>query len=148
MRSLIWIGVIFAVLGGCTWHTERRVQQQNERLAEKLEPVRMDYKGNPFTGSTITRVWAGTPGTSTLETADATLREDVWASFRQACGYEREDRKQVRIVRHDPPLAYEVWVFQDPDSNRVDNTVGLSLILRSTPERGGTDIRIKGDCPD
>jgi hypothetical protein len=149
MRA-IWIsGLVIAMLSGCASNTERQVMQQNEKLADKFAPTRMVYKGNPFTGITVTQRWAGSTGTSVVENGDPVLREDVWASFRKACGYTRADLRETRIVRHDPQLAYEVWVFEDPEASPLlDDTLGMSLVLRRTPEQGGTDIRIKGDCRD
>jgi hypothetical protein len=147
MYRVLFPGLLILILGGCVSSTERQIMQQNEKLAENFAPTRMVSRGNPFTGIAITKRWAGTPGTSVVEGAEERLREDVWASFRKACGYTREDLRETRIVRHEPPLFYEVWVFEDPEASpRVDDRLGMSLILRRTPEQGGTDIRLKGDC--
>ena len=49
------------------------------------------------------------------------------------CGFEAKDLKEVRVVSHDEArgLGFEVWVFNDPLSQRDDKITAISVILKS-----------------
>ena len=53
---------------------------------------------------------------------------------------------ETRIVSHENPTYYEVWVFKDKLSKRKDKTSAVSIILTQVPNGGGVDIAFKGSC--
>ena len=80
------------------------------------------------------------------------LGNDVMLDINKHCGFEAKDLKEVRVVSHDEArgLGFEVWVFNDPLSQREDKITAISVILKATPNIGGTDInyKIPKDCHD
>ena len=44
--------------------------------------------------------------------------------------------------------SYEVWVFNDSLSQRDDKITAITVLLKPTPDIGGTDMdfRIPADC--
>ena len=80
------------------------------------------------------------------------LGNDVMLGINKHCGFEAKDLKEIRVVLHDEVrgLGFEVWVFNDPLSQRDDKITAISVILKATPNIGGTDInyKIPKDCHD
>ena len=80
------------------------------------------------------------------------LGNDVMLGINRECGFKAKDLKEVRVVSHDETrgLDFEVWVFNDPLSQRDDKITAISVILKATPNIGGTDInyKIPKDCHD
>ena len=80
------------------------------------------------------------------------LGNDVMLDINKHCGFEAKDLKEIRVVLHDEVrgLGFEVWIFNDPLSQREDKTTAISVILKATPNIGGTDInyKIPKDCHD
>ena len=80
------------------------------------------------------------------------LGNDVMLGINKQCGFEAKDLKEIRVVLHDEVrgLGFEVWIFNDPLSQREDKTTAISVILKATPNIGGTDIncKIPKDCHD
>ena len=80
------------------------------------------------------------------------LGNDVMLGINKQCGFESKDLKEIRVVLHDEArgLGFEVWVFNDPLSQREDKITAISVILKATPNIGGTDInyKIPKDCHD
>ena len=80
------------------------------------------------------------------------LGNDVMLDINKHCGFEAKDLKEIRVVLHDEArgLGFEVWVFNDPLSQREDKITAISVILKAMPNIGGTDInyKIPKDCHD
>lgn len=80
------------------------------------------------------------------------LGNDVMLDINKHCGFEAKDLKEIRVVLHDEArgLGFEVWVFNDQLSQREDKITAISVILKATPNIGGTDInyKIPKDCHD
>ena len=78
------------------------------------------------------------------------LGNDVMLGINKQCGFEAKDLKEVRVVSHDDKtsFSYEVWVFNDPLSGRDDKITAITVLLKPTPDIGGTDMdfRIPADC--
>jgi putative lipoprotein len=78
------------------------------------------------------------------------LGNDVMLGINKQCGFEVKDLKEVRVVSHDEArgLGFEVWVFNDPLSGRDDKITAITVLLKPTPDIGGTDMdfRIPADC--
>lgn len=78
------------------------------------------------------------------------LGNDVMLGINKQCGFEAKDLKEVRVVSHDEArgLGFEVWVFNDPLSKRDDKITAITVLLKPTPDIGGTDMdfRIPADC--
>ena len=78
------------------------------------------------------------------------LGNDVMLGINKQCGFEAKDLKEVRVVSHDEArgFGFEVWVFNDPLSQRDDKITAITVLLKPTPDIGGTDMdfRIPADC--
>ena len=83
-------------------------------------------------------------------TLGSVLGNDVMLGINKQCGFEAKDLKEVRVVSHDEArgLGFEVWVFNDPLSQRDDKITAITVLLKPTPDIGGTDMdfRIPADC--
>lgn len=66
--------------------------------------------------------------------------------FKAKCGFEAAQLSETRQVKYTPPVFYEVWVFQDPLSERDDKKSALSLVLKQLPDNGGVNLSVHGAC--
>lgn len=139
--------ITFSVLAGCSANPSTQVATQvaNRDLEAHFSPVR--YAETPIDRkASITKAeWAGVPGTSILNNAPQ-VRADVLRSFKENCGLNEEQLSEVRVVKHFPPTFYEVWVFNDPLSQREDGKSGISIVLKQLPNNGGVDFSFHGGC--
>jgi len=141
-----FLGFFVAFLAGCSTSPamNNRVQQFNAAQEAQYSPTRAELKELPGGVSNLEfGVWAGVPGESA---ANAAYRKRIFDSFRTQCGFDESQLKEVRIVKHDPPIWYEVWVFNNPESQRPDNTSGLSVVMRFNPMTNITNTSFRGDC--
>jgi hypothetical protein len=145
MKILIFI-LISSTLISCGNYFENSIRKTNERLIASKDAYL--YKKTTTEQANIYRQeWRGKIGKSAaFTTFEKQLVEDIFISFKKGCGFNREDLVETRIISHKNPVFHEVWVFKDPLSKRKDKTSGLSVILTSTPKRGGTDIALIGQC--
>ena len=75
---------------------------------------------------------------------------DVFKEINKVCNFKYSDLKETRMVYFDDKtsFSYEVWVFNDPLSQRDDKITAITVLLKPTPEIGGTDMdfRIPENC--
>ena len=75
---------------------------------------------------------------------------DVFKEINNVCNFKYSDLKETRVVYFDDKtsFSYEVWVFNDPLSQRDDKITAITVLLKPTPDIGGTDMdfRIPADC--
>ena len=75
---------------------------------------------------------------------------DVFKEINKVCNFKYSDLKETRVVYFDDKtsFSYEVWVFNDPLSERDDKITAITVLLKPTPDIGGTDMdfRIPADC--
>lgn len=80
----------------------------------------------------------------------STLFVDILKQINRVCSFKSTDLKETRVVYFDDKtsFSYEVWVFNDPLSQRDDKTTAITVLLKPTPEIGGTDMdfRIPENC--
>jgi len=125
---------------------ERAVVSSNKSLVEKKWPERAVYKDLGSGASVYTFEWAGTPGTSIVESAEPILKTDILNSLEINCGYSPTNLLETRIVEHKNPEFYEVWVFKDKASKRPDKTSAMSVLITFLSNGRGTDLRFIGKC--
>ena len=75
---------------------------------------------------------------------------DVFKEINKVCNFKYSDLKETRMVYFDDKtsFSYEVWVFNDPLSERDDKITAITVLLKPTPDIGGTDMdfRIPENC--
>ena len=75
---------------------------------------------------------------------------NVFKEINKVCNFKYSDLKETRMVYFDDTtsFSYEVWVFNDPLSERDDKITAITVLLKPTPDIGGTDMdfRIPADC--
>lgn len=75
---------------------------------------------------------------------------DVFKEINKVCNFKYNDLKETRMVYFDDKtsFSYEVWVFNDPLSGRDDKITAITVLLKPTPDIGGTDMdfRIPENC--
>lgn len=75
---------------------------------------------------------------------------DVFKEINKVCNFKYSDLKETRMVYFDDKtsFSYEVWVFNDPLSGRDDKITAITVLLKPTPDIGGTDMdfRIPENC--
>lgn len=126
-------------------NAQLQVQQSNLEWEKKRSPLRSQYTEFEDGSSVLSFVWAGLPGDSIAMRSDVLL-DDIITGLRSQCGYQPKDLLETRIVKHEHPVYYEVWVFKDENSNREDRTSGVTVYLEALPDGGGTDINYYGNC--
>ncbi len=138
------IALIF-MLSGCGNSLSSQMDIQNENLAKEYMPTRLHKVTSTSNADMYESHWAGKEGRS-IALNSKLLYSDVLKAFKQGCGFKKSDLIQTRIVSHEIPVFYEVWLFKDAKSKREDKTSGLSVVMKQLPNNGGTDINIYGQC--
>lgn len=147
MRTLAFVtGLLAVILAGCstTSGLKQQVQHLNAAKEARHEPTRAQFKelGNGASEVEL-GIWAGIPGTTA---ANAEYRRKIFDSFKSSCGFDESDLKEVRVVKHAPPMWYEVWIFNNPKSRRPDKTTGISVVMTFNPTTNITKINFIGSC--
>ncbi|MGE4542959.1 MAG: hypothetical protein AB7D06_02505 [Pedobacter sp.] len=140
MKKIVIFLILFCTLSGCALKNEidAIVATQNKDLERAGRPVRVAYTKQPGgVGNIDYGVWAGQPGTTV---ANKQYQDFIFNYFETKCGLKKSDLKEVRVVSHNKPIWYEVWIFSDEKSIRPDKTSGRSVIMRYIPEENATDV--------
>lgn len=146
MINKIIISIMFGFfMSGCISAIQNQVNMQNKTLKNDQMPIRLYKVKSTKKADFYESNWAGEKGRS-ITLNSQVVYNDVLKGIKQACGFEANDLVETRIVSHENPVFYEVWVFKDQLSKREDKTSALSVILTQVPNSGGVDIAIKGRC--
>lgn len=143
MRYLI-IFVIF--LAGCsvTSSPPRQVQRFNDTQEANYQPTRMKFTAHKNGASSFEMgVWAGLPGETA---ANERYKNEIFKKFIDQCGLEKSALKEVRVVKHEPPIWYEVWVFNSQSSKRYDKSIGMSVVMKFDDTTNITSVSFYGEC--
>jgi len=124
---------------------EGSIKVANSAAAESYKPGRLVLSESTDKTDIYTSQWAGKTG-KTIALVSEQVLADVVAWVKRDCGFELSDLKETRIVAHEPPVFYEVWVFNDKKSKREDGTSALSVVLKQLPNAGGVDVNFYGQC--
>ncbi len=144
--KIIFITMIFGfMLNGCLRTTPTAVTITNKTLAKDKYPTRLYKVESTEKYDAYETGWAGEKARS-MALNSSVLYADVLKAFKKGCGFSESDLVETRFVSYEPPVAYEVWVFKDSLSKKDDKTSGMSVILTSRSDIGGTDIRLIGQC--
>jgi len=151
MRNTIFlIFSICLILSGCANPLLNTIQNTNKSLEKKQLPYRYVGVEKKESYTTFQLELAGTPQQASA-ISDNLLLSDIYNALKLKCGFEKEDIVEVRKVVYNPPLYYEVWVFNDEQSKRPDKRSGLSVLL-SAPVLGSetnehnVEISFAGNC--
>ncbi len=134
-------------LSGCAGNPSLELASQvmNSELEQEFAPYRLMTKPTGKTTSKTTVEWAGTSGTSRTTNAPL-LISDIFKAIKSRCGLVEPQLIETRIFKHGIHTSYEVWVFNDPLSERDDHTSALSLVMTQLPKSGGVDFTLYGLC--
>ncbi|WP_417216982.1 hypothetical protein [Alcanivorax sp.] len=146
-RYLLTIILSSIIFPGCAVNpsSDAALRSANQALEDQFSPFR--YMATPSdSGGSIAHVeWAGVPGQSISERAPQ-VRQDIFGAIMRNCDLQSSALAETRIVKHEVPTFYEVWVFNDPLSERTDKKSGLAVVMKQLPNGGGVDIQYYGDC--
>ena len=117
----------------------------NKKFESEFSSVRYVTKPYGERSTISTLEWAGSPGESAADNATV-LKQDILNDVFKACGHKANQLKETRIVQQSGRQSYEVWVFDDPLSERDDHTSALSIVMTQLPNDGGVDFRTLGVC--
>lgn len=144
MRYLIAVPILLVTACATVDTGSRLADQQNLKLEAAYLPTRVKYTALPGGASTFeTGIWAGTVGTTA---ANQRYQEMIFQTFREKCGLEKSALKEVRVVKHEAPVWYEVWVFNNPASGRPDKTSGMAVVMKFDEQTNRTDVSFNGGC--
>ena len=140
------------LLAGCASSSnERAISIANKDLLNSFNPYILAKTNETKDAVTYQSMPAGDVWPS-LAPIGSALVVDVFKEINKACNFKYSDLKETRMVYFDDKtsFSYEVWVFNDPLSQREDKITAISVILKATPNIGGTDInyKIPKDCHD
>jgi hypothetical protein len=138
--------LLVAILSGCStsFVLDKQVQQINAAQEAKFQPTRVKFTELKGGGSNLEfGIWAGTPGETA---ANPEYRRKIFDAFNSQCGFLESSLKEVRVVKHEPPIWYEVWVFNNSASKRPDKTSGLSVVMDFNPVTNITKVAFYGTC--
>lgn len=142
----IYAFTIFFIFG-CTGHSSLNssIRIVNQSLENQFSPMRLVIQKTG--GGFVTKgEWAGRPGLSLVELAEPILRSDLTRFIKEKCGFVESQLLERRIVRHENPIFYEVWIYDDPESERDDKKSGITVVMKQLPKGGGIDVVFPGDC--
>lgn len=140
--TLLLSSLIFT---GCVSSSEGQMQSLNKSQEASNSPTRFTKTVSNDKYDTYEETWAGTPGQSAT-TGAKQLRSDIFNLLEKNCGLKPSQLAQTRIISQKPPIFKEVWVFNDPLSERKDGLSGLSITLKQLPNNNGVDFFINGKC--
>lgn len=151
MRSTIFL--IFTtclILSGCANPLFNTINNTNNTFEKKQLPYRYIQTEKKETYTTYQLELAGTPE-QTSAISDNLLLSNIFNAIKLKCGFAKEDLFEVRKVVYNPPLYYEVWVFNDELSKRPDKKSGLSILLNapvldSQNNAHNVEISFAGNC--
>ena len=142
-RTLISLAIVSFIMNGCV-NSLSNMDVQNKDLNKQYMPTRF-YKTSTKGADFYKSDWAGERGNSIALNSEI-IYSDILKSFKQNCGFSKDDLLETRIVSHLHPKYYEVWVFKDKLSKRDDKTSALSVVLTQVPNGGGVDMNFYGKC--
>ena len=138
-------------VGCASSSNERAISIANKDLLNSFNPYILSKTNETKDSVTYQSMPAGDVWPS-LAPIGSALVVDVFKEINKACNFKYSDLKETRMVYFDDKtsFSYEVWVFNDPLSGRDDKITAISVILKATPNIGGTDIncKIPKDCHD
>ena len=140
------------LLAGCASSSnERAISIANKDLLNSFNPYILAKTNETKDAVTYQSMPAGDVWPS-LAPIGSALVVDVFKEINKVCNFKYSDLKETRMVYFDDKtsFSYEVWVFNDPLSQRDDKITAISVILKATPNISGTDIncKIPKDCHD
>ena len=138
-------------VGCASSSSQRAIDIANKDLLNSFNPYILSKTNETKDAVTYQSMPAGDVWPS-LAPIGSALVVDVFKEINKVCNFKYSDLKETRMVYFDDKtsFSYEVWVFNDPLSQREDKTTAISVILKATPNIGGTDInyKIPKDCHD
>ena len=138
------------LLAGCASSSnERAISIANKDLLNSFNPYILAKTNETKDAITYQSMPAGDVRPS-LAPIGSALVVDVFKEINKTCNFKYSDLKETRMVYFDDKtsFSYEVWVFNDPLSGRDDKITAITVLLKPTPEIGGTDMdfRIPENC--
>ena len=149
-NSIIALACVLFV-GCASSSSQRAIDIANKDLLNSFNPYILAKTNETKDSVTYQSMPAGDVWPS-LAPIGSALVVDVFKEINKVCNFKYSDLKETRMVYFDDKtsFSYEVWVFNDPLSGRDDKITAISVILKATPNIGGTDIncKIPKDCHD
>ena len=102
-------------------------EQWNEIHKKNKSPVRLVKDESDKDGLALREVWAGIAGESGISQRYQTMAFD---NIQKRCGYGKDEFAEFRIVNSGENTMEEVWLFNDPKSNRADKLSGMTVFLQ------------------
>jgi len=142
---------LFCVLfvGCASSGSQRAIDIANKDLLNSFNPYILAKTNETKDAVTYQSMPAGDVWPS-LAPIGSALVVDVFKEINKTCNFKYSDLKETRMVYFDDKtsFSYEVWVFNDPLSGRDDKITAITVLLKPTPDIGGTDMdfRIPADC--
>ena len=135
------LALVCVLFVGCASSNQRIIDQANKNNLENFYA----YKLVKIKETSQAEVYQEMPNgeiAPSFAPLGSVLGNDVMLGINKQCGFEAHDEARG--------LGFEVWVFNDPLSQRDDKITAISVILKATPNIGGTDInyKIPKDCHD
>ena len=146
-NSIIALACVLFV--GCASSRQRIIDQANKNNLENFYAYKL-VKVKETSQAEIYQEMPNGEIAPSFAPLGSVLGNDVMLGINKQCGFEAKDLKEIRVVLHDEVrgLGFEVWVFNDPLSERDNKTTAITVLLKPTPEIGGTDMdfRIPENC--
>ena len=139
MRRLI---LTFALLSGCAGSggLAQQTSKLNAALEAQYAPLRYEY-AQMGDVSRVSTVLAGEVGQTA---ASEVFQQAILAHIKASCGFDAEALKEVRVVRHQAPVWYEVWVFDPAPRKEGSSGTGVSVVMTYDAGTGITDLSFRG----
>lgn len=146
MSTRIFVPIISGiVLFGCANPLEHTIENSNAAFEKQHQAYRYLKVEEQGVHSRYQLEPAGNR-LQTIAVGSTVLLSDIFRGLNQKCGFEKSDLVETRVVSHQHPRYYEVWVFNDVLSERADKKSAVSVVLDVYPNNGGTDISFSGSC--
>lgn len=143
MRLLL---IFSLILAGCTTTSgeSKQVQKYNDAQEAVYGPTRAKFTRYDDGATSLEfGAWAGTVG---MSVANDKHKNKTFEVFKKQCGLDKSALKEVRVVKHEPPVWYEVWVFNNPLSKRHDKESGMSVVMKYDASANITNTFFYGKC--
>lgn len=132
------------LINGCSSNPTavRGLELANVKFEQEYSPLRIvsiEHENGYLTRT----VWAGDIGTTAF---NQKYKDFVFDTIENNCGLTKSALKEVRVVSHERPTYYEVWVYHDQKNKKMDYTTGISVLMKYNEDTNKTDTSFNGEC--
>ncbi|WP_428024241.1 hypothetical protein [Arcobacter sp.] len=148
-KVILNVGLLFIItlFTGCYRSLDNAtISSMNKNIENTNQPYEFEkYKDTNSASYYSNTKIRGEKGKSIVQSE--LLFNDIMRNIYLKCDYTEFDLVEKRVVSHEVPYFFEVWVFRDEKSKTKDKTTALGINMKQLANGNGVDFSIVGNCP-